>query len=76
MLKEAFFAYSNETDIFKVEEIIFKNGLEQIVIEGKAIISKDSKGFKNVIRLKRIVDALFYELKHDKSLYIFQDEYN
>lgn len=67
-MTQPFLAFENDTDGYAAGGLLIKNGIYQIVLEGKLEITKDKEGLAQALKLKRAVDAAIEALKRDRSL--------
>ena len=61
-------AYENDTDRMDIADLIVTNGMEKITIQGILELTKDREGLKNVLKIKRVIDAALEALRRDKNL--------
>lgn len=67
-MQNPFMAYENDTDRMDIADLIVTNGMEKITIQGILELTKDREGLKNVLKIKRVIDAALEALRRDKNL--------
>lgn len=67
-MQNPFMAYENDTDRMDIADLIVTNGMEKITIQGMLELTKDREGLKNVLKIKRVIDAALEALRRDKNL--------
>jgi len=67
-MQNPFMAYENDTDQLDITDLIVTNGMDKITIQGTLDLTKDREGLKNVLKLKRVIDAALEALRRDRYL--------
>jgi hypothetical protein len=67
-MQNPFMAYENDTDRMDIADLMVTNGMEKITIQGILELTKDREGLKNVLKIKRVIDAALEALRRDKNL--------
>lgn len=67
-MQHPFMAYENDTDRMDIADLMVTNGMDKITIQGILELTKDREGLKNVLKIKRVIDAALEALRRDKNL--------
>jgi hypothetical protein len=67
-MQKPFMAYENDTDRLEITYLTVTNGMDKITIQGTLDLTKDPEGLKNVLKIKRVIDAALEALRRDKNL--------
>jgi hypothetical protein len=67
-MQKPFMAYENDTDRLEITDLTVTNGMDKITIQGTLDLTKDPEGLKNVLKIKRVIDAALEALRRDKNL--------
>lgn len=68
MASVPFMAFQNETDSFRIGELMVENRLDRISIDGSLDLTRDQAGLAAALKLKRLIDAAIEEMKRDRKL--------
>lgn len=60
--------YANESDALQIEDLSIENRLDQVVLYGSLVLSRDKPGLERARQLKAVLDAVVLLLEADRNL--------